>query len=123
MRYFKYFPSNLYKKHRLVNSLSLLAVGSYFYKNLYENHISKDIEFCGIIGYIKQNKSGKKSPTASKYSTCHILSQALLLLQNRGYDSAGIATMDSDKETFFEKDSVFITIFKLLGNIKPDTYL
>ena len=112
MSYFKNFTSNLYKRHGLLHSLSLQTAGSYFYKNLQSNYFDKDIEFCGIVGYIKQTKPGTKTPVEKKNKASIFLAEGLLLLQNRGYDSAGLATMDGNNNSFFTDENVLFLYLK-----------
>lgn len=53
-----------------------------------QSFISKQ-DTCGIVGFVSKEKDDDQ---ANKY-----LMEGLFILQNRGYDSAGIATIDTDK--------------------------
>jgi len=56
------------------------------------DHISNKNECCGIVGYLG------KDPNAGK-----ILSEGIKILEQRGYDSCGIVTIDPEKEFVLTK--------------------
>lgn len=68
-----------------------LGVTSYLYSQY-------DPQCCGIIGVISTNGSA-----------CNIIFEGVQLLQNRGYDSAGMGTVNKSKEVEFN-------IFKIEAN-------
>lgn len=77
------------------NGLKLLGTGFLTHQLMSDaKNRSKLARCCGIVGYLGQENIANE-----------VLAQGIELLQNRGYDSVGLATLGSDNQLFIDKQT------------------
>jgi len=79
-------------------SLWGLAVGGVIASGLIADNNDKSTECCGIAGYVSSNGEGGFNKDART-----VLLESLNIMKNRGYDSAGLATISEDKKLTLTK--------------------